>query len=165
MKRQIIAGLAVAGALTLWVGASAFASDDPAETLLQQAGAAADAASAQVSACAEAKLATFENTQANADSDAAEQAVETASETVSNIAETAQQKIDAELESFSDRVDNADEDGATLPTAADLATFTMTVNGFATDACNAINAVTVGPTVTPPAETENDTERDSGSSD
>src|SRR6267143_1584001 len=44
MKRQILTGLAVAGALTLWVGSSAFASEDPAEAVLQQAESSIDAA-------------------------------------------------------------------------------------------------------------------------
>src|SRR5207245_1436094 len=56
MKRQILTGLAVAGALTLWVGSSAVANEDPAETLLQRAEAVGATASDTVSTCAEADV-------------------------------------------------------------------------------------------------------------
>ena len=162
MKRQILAGLAVAGALTLWVGASAFANEDPAEMLLQRAEGFAVAASDHVSTCAETKIAEFEakTPPTGVSSDAWEKVVETANETVLSKAETAQAAIDAQLETFGQTVDTADEDGATLPTEADLLAFQKTVNDIATAACTEITNVKIGtPSTTPPADTENDNER------
>src|SRR5712692_10578495 len=89
MKRQILTGLAAAGALTLWVGSSAFASEDKTETLLQRAEARATTAIDTVSTGAEAQITKREATAkpANVDADAWEQAVETANETVLSKAE------------------------------------------------------------------------------
>ncbi len=164
MKRQILAGLATAGALTLWVGSSAFASDDPAETLLQQAETYAAQASSAVTACAETKIAALEAmtpTPANVNPDAWEQAVEKATEKVSGLAENAQSSIDTALENFSETVDTADENGTTLPT---LQSFKDEINLIAdptnggNPACKGINDVTIETPTTPPADTENDNE-------
>jgi hypothetical protein len=160
MKRQILAGLAVAGAMTLWVGSSAFASEDPAETLLQQAETYAAQASSAVTTCADAKIATLEATQVpnGVDPDAWENAVETATETVAGLADTAQSSIDAALENFNESVEAADENGTTLPT---LDSFKAEINAIAdpnnggNPACAGIEAVTIV-TPTTPAETEND---------
>lgn len=160
MKRQILAGLATAGALTLWVGSSAFASEDPAETLLQRAEAIAATASDQVSTCAEAQIAKLEATAApqGVDADAWEQAVETANETVLSKAEAAQAAIQAKLDTFAEAVEAADEDNATLPTEADLTTLHTDVNAIATAACDDIKTVEIKTPTTPPADTENDNE-------
>ena len=160
MKRQILAGLATAGALTLWVGSSAFASEDPAETLLQRAEAIAATASDQVSTCAEGQIAKFEATAApqGVDADAWEEAVETANETVLSKAEAAQAAIQAKLDTFAEAVEAADEDNATLPTEADLATLQTDVTAIATDACNQIKLVQIVTPTTSPADTENDNE-------
>jgi hypothetical protein len=158
MKRQILAGLAVAGALTVWVGSSAFANQDPAETLLQRAEAIAATASDQVSTCAEAKITQLETTTkpTGVDADAWEQAVETANETVLSKAEAAQAAIQAKLETFAEAVEAAEEDNATLPTEADLTTLQTDVTAIATAACTEINAVTIVTPTTTPADTEND---------
>jgi len=156
MKRQILSGLAVAGALTLWVGSSAFASEDPAETVLQQAEAYAATASTNVTNCAETKIAALEATTptpANVDPEAWGNAVETATEKVAGLAETAQSSIDAALETFNETVETADENGTTLPTAAD---FQTEVNAIATAACSEINAVAIVPPTAAPADTETD---------
>ena len=163
MKRQILAGLATAGALTLWVGSSAFASDDPAETLLQQAETYATQASSAVTTCAETKIAALEATPtpANVDSDAWETAVENATEKVSGLADSAQSSIEAALETFSENVETADENSTTLPT---LQSFKDEINLIAdpsnggNPACAAIEAVTIVTPTTPPADTENDNE-------
>src|SRR5713226_784053 len=146
MKRQILAGLAVAGALTLWVGGSAFANEDPAETLLQRAEGFAVAASDQVSTCAETQIAKFEakTPPAGVSSDAWEKVVEAANETVLSKAETAQAAIAAQFETFAQTVETADEDGATLPTEADLLAFQTKVNDIATAACSEISNVQIG---------------------
>ena len=158
MKRQILAGLAVAGALTVWVGSSAFANEDPAETLLQRAEAIAATASDHVSTCAEAKITQLEATTmpAGVDADAWEQAVETANETVLSKAEAAQAAIEAKLEAFAQKVETAGEDGATLPGDADLAALETDVTAIATAACTDINAVAIVTPTTTPADTEND---------
>ena len=161
MKRQILTGLAVAGALTLWVGSSAFASEDPAEAVLQQAETYAATASTNVTNCAETKIAALEATTptpANVDPEAWGSAVETATEKVAGLAEKAQSSIDAALETFNETVETADENGTTLPTAGD---FQTEVNAIATKACADINAVEI----VPPTATPGDTETDNNSAD
>ncbi len=167
MKRQILTGLAVAGALTLWVGSSAFASEDPAETLLQRAEAIATTASDTVSTCAEAQITKLEATAkpANVDADAWEQAVETANETVLSKAEVAQEAIQAKLDTFAEAVEAADEDNATLPTEADLTQLQTDVTAIATAACTDINSVAIVTPTTTPTDTEDDNEKsDTGDS-
>jgi hypothetical protein len=161
MKRQILAGLAVAGALTLWVGGSAVANEDPASTLLQRAEGFAAAASDQVSTCAETQIAKFEakTPPAGVTADAWEQVVETANKTVLNKTETAQAAIAAQFETFAQTVDTADEDGVTLPTEADLLAFQTKVNDLATAACTDISNVQIGTPSTTPADSENDNEQ------
>lgn len=162
MKRQILTGLAVAGALTLWVGSSAVANEDPAETLLQRAEGFAAAASDQVSTCAETQIAKFEakTPPAGVSSDAWETVVETANETVLSKTEAAQAAIAAQFETFTQTVDTADEDDATLPTEADLLAFQTKVDDIAAAACTDISNVQIGaPSTTPPADTENDNEK------
>ncbi len=169
MKRQILTGLAVAGALTLWVGSSAFASEDPAETLLQQAETYAAQASSAVTTCSETKIAALEATQVpnGVNSDAWENAVETATETVAGLAETAQSSIDAALETFNENVETADESGATLPT---LDSFKTEINAIAdptnggNPACAGIEAVSIVTPTTAPADTETENDNSQGDS-
>ena len=172
MKRQILAGVALAGALSLWAGAAAFASEDSgdqAEALLQQAEGFTATASDAVSNCAEARISTFENTSApsGVNADAWEQAVETANETVLGIVEKTQAQLESKLDTFAKAVDAADENGIALPT---IGTFQQDLNAIATAACQAIGNVNIiapasGSTSEPDNErdTERDTEHDTAS--
>lgn len=163
MKRQVVAGLALAGALSLWAGASAFANEnsgDPAEALLQAAETAASIASDTVSNCAEAQIATFEAAKppTGVSEDAAEQAVDTAVTKVENRAAKAQSDIEAALEAFESQVERADEDGTTLPAVQKTPDFTSIAN----QACSDISSITISwpsPSVTS-TDKENDTERE-----
>src|SRR2546421_3404285 len=137
MKRHVFAGLAVAGALSLWAGSAAVAADNPADTLLHTAHGFAAAASEKVSGCAETQITAFEaaSPPAGLDAETRDQAVERANEKVLSRTEAAHSAIWAHFEAFAETVDQADEDGATLPTQTDLNTFKTAVDKIATDAC------------------------------
>jgi hypothetical protein len=117
------------------------------------------AASDKVSGCAETQITAFEGQTppANLDPEARDQAVETANEKVLQLTEAAHENIAAQFDSFSETVDRADEDGGTLPTAADLAAFKASVDKIASDACAMIGQVTIvwpTPTTVKPGDTE-----------
>jgi len=164
MKRQMMAGVALAGALSLWAGAAAFAaenSDDAAEALLQQAQSYVALANDKVSQCAETRITTFENTPAPAgvNADAWEEAVETANDTVLGIVESTQAQLQSKLDAFAKAVDAADENGTALPT---LDSFKADINAIADPtnggkpACDAIANVHIVTPAPGTGERDND---------
>ena len=174
MKRRLLAGIGLAGALTVFGGVAAFAEPDEAEpgaALIMQAEQKADMASAGVEACAEVKLLSLKSQTApsGTSAEAWSQAVEQAQGKVETLAENADQQIETLTETFDNQAEQAAEDGTAAPS---LSTLTTGLNAIFDPAnptagvCGQINAVTI--TVAPVVTTghdgdEQDTERDTES--
>lgn len=164
MKRNLLAGISLAGALTILGGVAAFAEPDEAEpgaALVQQAEQKAHEAMVGIHVCARVEMQSLRTQQkpANVTQQAWDQAVEQAQGQVETLVETADQQIETAAENFDNAVEAAAENGTALPS---LTTLTASLTKTTTDTCTAISNVKVTvSTVTPPApkgDDEKDTE-------
>lgn len=167
--RKVFAGLTVAGALTLWAGASAFAFDGDRsanETLAIQAQAAAEQTEANIMLCAANKLVALlgQTAPSGVNAEAWAGAQEAATNKVDALQESWSNKVEAQTEAFENSLESDDEDGTQAP--ANLDALTATLTQLQTQACQEIAAVTVHvptPVVKPPKhdrddEADNDSE-------
>jgi hypothetical protein len=159
MNRKLFAGIAVAGALSLFMGASATAFDDEGEAgdvLTMQAQALTDQTIAGIDACAEARIAVLESQPAptGVNRDAWQGAVEAATNKVEALAESGEHKAEAAVESLESSIEESDAQGQQVPSLDSLTAALLALYDPANPnagVCGQINAVTVhqpSPTVT-----------------
>jgi hypothetical protein len=159
MDRKLFAGLAVAGALSLVIGAGALAFDDEGEAgdvLTMQAQALTDQTIAGIESCAEAKIAALEAQPAptGVNREAWNGAVEAATNKVEALAESGEHQAEAAAESLEATIEESDENGVQAPSLDSLKVALLSLYDPANPnaaVCGQINAVTVqqpSPTVT-----------------
>lgn len=158
MKRNLLAGISLAGALTILGGVAAFAEPDEAEpgaALIQQAEQKAHEAMVGIHVCARVEMLSLRTQPkpANVTQEAWDQAVEQAQGQVESLVETADQQIETATETFDNAVEAAVENGTALPS---LTTLSDSLTKTTTDTCTAISNVKV--TV---STTDKDTETES----
>jgi hypothetical protein len=167
MNRKFVAGLGLAGVLTLLSSLGAFAEKadidlaDPGEALMMQAQVQADTVSDGIKTCAMTKSLSLRTMTAPAGvtADQWAQAIDQATGQVKTIADQANGKVETAVESFDSLVEAAAENGTQLPALTPL---TLPLPSL-TDTCAAINAVVVNVTpgtVTPPKTESDDTQGD-----
>jgi hypothetical protein len=142
--RKVFIGLAAAGALTLWVGASALAdSEQPSSAMLEiQAQALLATTTANIETCAATKLTALAGQAApsGVNAEAWAGALEAAGNKVDELAESGSNKARALTNAFDGSLD--DEDVA-APTPTDTTELQTSLTQLQTQVCAAINAVTV----------------------
>ena len=138
-RSKMFAGLAVAGALTLWTGIGGLAHDETPSALETQAAGFAAAATGAVNTCETAQIAAAKALEAQAvaagkDPEAAnELAAETVGQ-VQDIASNARDAIDSALSDFVEQIDESADAGDQGATPI-VDTFKTLVDGIATKAC------------------------------
>ena len=169
MDRMLFAGIAVAGALSLLVGAGALAFDDEGEAgdvLTMQAQALTDQTIAGIESCAEAKIAALEAQPAptGANREAWEGAVEAATNKVESLAESGEHQAEAAAESLEATIEESDENGLQVPSLDSLKAALLALYDPANPnagVCGEINSVTVHQ----PSSTVTRTDRDNDDED
>ena len=143
---KVFAGLAVAGALTVWVGASALADNEQPSTatLEVQAQALLATTEANIETCAATKLTALagQTAPSGVNAEAWAGALEAASNKVDALAESGSNKAEALTNAFDGSLEGGDEDVA-APTPTDTSELQTSLTQQQTQVCAAINAVTV----------------------